>query len=303
MSKKSRTGLGSGLEEMSRGINELYGDQSSNEHIGQPLLISIDKITQNPDQPRKYFNPMGLTKMADSIKAKGIIQPLVVRANEDKNNYQLIAGNRRLLAAKQAGLKEVPVIIIDLPDDSRQRLELAMMENIFRDDLNPIEEAEGFLRLKDEFGQDVLEIAKLFGKDRTTITNYIRLLDLPDPIKEDIKTGSLTASHGRALLSVADKNQMLEARNIIIEKNLTVHETENLAKKFNEKSKPKNSKVNTENENEKEYYNSLCYQISNKLGGLTVSINNKGKNKKIEIFYSDNKEIENIINILGITVS
>jgi ParB family chromosome partitioning protein len=310
MIKKTRTGLGSGMEEMSRGINELYRDntmntnleQETNVNIGLPLQISIDKITINPDQPRKNFNTTGLTKLADSIKNKGIIQPLVVRFNEEKNNYQLIAGHRRLMAAKQAGLKEVPTIIYEVPDDSRQRLELAMIENLFRNDLNPIEEAEAFYRLKEEFGQDVLEIAKLFGKDRSTIINCIRLLDLPDVIKDDIRNEIITSGHGRAILSITDKNNMLDARNIIVNKNLTVREAENLAKKINNKNRPKNQKNNIDDK-ENEYLNDFCKNLSNRLGGLSVNIINSVKNKKIEIYYNNNEEIENIMKILGVSVS
>jgi ParB family chromosome partitioning protein len=316
MTKKSRTGLGSGLDDMTRGIEKLYEGQTvifnpedeNKEPIGHPLLISIDKITQNPDQPRKYFNTIELTKLSDSIKAKGIIEPLVVRINKDNNNYQLVVGHRRLLAAKQAGLKEVPVIISDMPDDPKERLEVALMENIIRENLNPIEEAEGFYRLEKEIGQNVLAIAKLFGKDRSTIVNSIRLLDLPEEIKENIKTGQLSAGHGRAILSVKNPNDMLEVRNIILNKTLTVRETELLVKRYNKKlSQPQqNNDSNNDDLNKdnisNDYYNSLCSQISNKLGGLNVNINNTTKIKKIEIYYNNNEDIEKIMNILGIIV-
>jgi ParB family chromosome partitioning protein len=311
MIKKKRSGLGSGMTDMTRGISELYSSgadnaspespKESNDNAGQPLLVPIANISENPDQPRKYFNTVELTKLADSIKSVGVIEPLVVRATLNADKYQLLVGHRRLIAAKQAGLSTVPVIISDTPDDAKQRLEIAMMENLLRDDLNPIEEAEGYNRLENEIGVDVLAIAKLFGKDRTTITNSVRLLSLPEEVKDDIRTKVLTAGHGKALLAITDPNNLIEARNAIISKKLTVRATESLAKKLNNKNKAKDAKDTNSSEND-DFYKSLAGKISESIGGLNVVINHGRGKKRIEIYYSNNNEIENIINKLKITV-
>jgi ParB family chromosome partitioning protein len=260
--------------------------------IGRPLMVAVNKITLNPEQPRKNFIKTEITKLADSIKLKGIIEPLVVRINENLDTYQLIAGQRRLMAAKEAGIKEVPVVIINIKDDPKQRLELAMLENIIRNNLNPIEEAEGYSRLENEFKHNILDIAKLFGKDRSTIINSIRLLNLPEVIKDDIRYGRMTAGHGRAILSISDPKNIIEIRSLIISKSLSVRETENLVKKLNKKIKI----LDTSN---KAFYESLELSISERLGGLKVFIKYKGDNKRIDIYLNNDNDINNLYNILN----
>jgi ParB family chromosome partitioning protein len=264
---------------------------NGNNMIKKTLLVSIDMITLNPDQPRKQFDKNEITKLADSIKNKGIIQPLIVRNNDKSDNYQLIAGQRRLMAAKEAGINEVPVVICNISNDPRERLELAMVENISRENLNSIEEAEAYSRLEKEFGQNILTIAKLLGKDRSTITNSIRLLDLPERIKDDIRYGRMTAGHGRAILSLEEHKDMAEARSQILSQALSVRETENLVKRLNNLNKTKNKKINVN----KAYYESLESNFSENLGGLKVSIKYHGLNKKIEIYYNTNDDLNNII--------
>ncbi|MDR2457751.1 MAG: ParB/RepB/Spo0J family partition protein, partial [Clostridiales Family XIII bacterium] len=157
---------------------------------GTPLMVKIGLIRPNPDQPRKYFNTEEMEALTESIRDKGIIEPLIVSITE--NGYELIAGHRRLIAAKAAELSEVPVMIKKLSGDNSERLELALIENIIREKLNPIEEAEAFSRLEKEFGKKDLQIARLTGKDRSTIINSIRLLDLSDDIKDDIRFNRLS---------------------------------------------------------------------------------------------------------------
>jgi ParB family chromosome partitioning protein len=263
---------------------------------GQPLMVSVDKILQNPDQPRKYYNEAEITKLAESIKAKGIIEPLVARVMEGQENYQLIVGHRRLMAAKAAGIAEVPIIITDLPDNTRQRLEIAMLENIFRENLNPIEEAEGYNRLINEIGIDVQEVAQLFCKDRSTVINSIRLLELPDTIKDDIRYNRMSAGHGRAVLSIINPNDVQEARGIILSQALTVREAENLAKKLNNRGKVKKIKGH----DHKAYYESLGSSFSESLGGLKVNIKYKGQKKRVDIFYTKKEDISMIMKKLGI---
>jgi ParB family chromosome partitioning protein len=254
----------------------------------QPLMVDINKITPNPDQPRQLFNKNEITNLANSIKAKGIIEPLVVLVDEKKEGYQLLAGHRRLLAATEAGLDKVPIIIINTPNNIVNRLEIALLENIIRSDLNPIEEAEGYSRLEKDLGGNIEDISQLFGKDRSTIINSIRLLNLPEPIKDDIRVGRMTAGHGRAILSIKNPKYMIEARNLILTQSLSVRETEKLAKKFNKK--------NNNNISNKAFYESLESSFSDCLGGVKVSIKYNKNNKRIDIYINNDNEIINILN-------
>jgi ParB family chromosome partitioning protein len=259
---------------------------------GKPLFVDIEKISPNPDQPRKNFNNIEIKRLADSIKAKGIIEPLVVRPGQEDGAYQLISGHRRLIAAKEAGLSEVPVIIFNMADNPENRLVIAMLENIVRAELNPIEEAEGYSKLEKENGEKIIEIANLFGKDRSSIVNSIRLLQLPEPIKDDIRCGRMKAGHGRAILSINELKDMMEARNLILTKALSVRATEKLAKRLNNKYKNKNDKYKSN----KAFYESLEESFSDSFGGLKVSIKYNGQKKRIDIFYNTNDDILNIIN-------
>ncbi|MDR2351798.1 MAG: ParB/RepB/Spo0J family partition protein [Deltaproteobacteria bacterium] len=291
MSVKTKPALGKGLH----GLMIQKGEPT-----GEALMLAIEVISLNPDQPRKNVDNNELEKLVESIKLKGILEPLIVRATN--STYQLIAGQRRLIAAKRAGLKEVPVILRNIPDSPRERLELALIENIFRDDLNPIEEAEAILRLRDEMQMPLLNISTIVGKDRTTVSGMLRLLGLPDKIKDDIRFKRMSAGHGRAILSINDKNKWEEARSLVIGKNLTVRETESLAKKINRGSKKKEIHDGP-TLGDDAYYESLEKNFTEALGGLKVKIKFKGKGKKLEIHYKDNKEIEDIMKKLGITVA
>ncbi|MDR1084877.1 MAG: ParB/RepB/Spo0J family partition protein [Deltaproteobacteria bacterium] len=263
---------------------------------GSPLMISVHKILPNPDQPRKFYKKTEITKLADSIKSSGIIEPLVVRHLEGKDSYQLIVGHRRLLAAKEAGEKEVPAVIRQIPDEPKLRLELAMMENIFRENLNPIEEGEGYHRLELELGLDILEIAKMFGKDRSTIANTIRLLELPEPIKDDIRYNRLSAGHGRAILSLNEPKDMLEARSLILSQAMSVRDAEKLTKKINTGKKHKSMK----GLNKKAYYEALGSSFSDSLGGLKVKIKYNGQKKRIDIYYASNDDVDMLKSKLNI---
>jgi ParB family chromosome partitioning protein len=291
-SKSKRPAMGRGLESLL---------PKTEKNSGNLLLIDIDAITLNPDQPRKYFNSAEMDKLSESIKEKGVLEPLIVRMSN--GNYQLIAGQRRLIAAKTANLKVVPVVIMDVPDSSQERLELALAENLFRDDLNPIEEAQSILRLREEFQKNLDEIAKLMGKDRTTVSGTLRLLNLPDSIQDDIRFERISAGHGKVILAIKDKNKWEYARSIIISKKLSVRETESLAKKINRDTKKNDEDIREEPQADMAYYDSLEKSFTDALGGLNVKIKYKGTTKKIEIFYKDNKDIEQLMDKLGIVVS
>jgi ParB family chromosome partitioning protein len=188
-------------------------------------MADVDQIVANQYQPRQDFQEGPLQELAESIRAHGIIQPLVVRRGED-GKLHLIAGERRLRASKLAGLKQVPIVIRKTSD--KERLELALIENIQREDLNCVEVALSYFQLSEDFRLTQEEIAKRVGKDRVSVANHLRLLKLPEAILDDLRKSVLTFGHGRALLSVADPVQRMEIRNRIVEKSLSVRETERL---------------------------------------------------------------------------
>ena len=205
------TGLG-------QGVNLLFGEDDGDKYF----TCDIDQITPNKHQPRNHFQEDSLRELSDSIKENGIIQPLIVTSGEKSDSYELIAGERRLRASKIAGLTEVPVILMDVDDDDTL-LELALVENIQRTDLNPLEEAEAYSKLIEKFGYTQEETAKKVGKKRSTVSNSLRLLNLPGYIKEDIVNGLLSEGHGRALLRIVDEPiTVKEIRDIIIQKQLSV---------------------------------------------------------------------------------
>lgn len=193
-----------------------------------PREIAIDAIEKNRLQPRRRFDDAKLQELAESIRQSGVLQPLLVRRVE--NGYELVAGERRLRAAKLAGLGMVPVVVRDEVDD-RESLKLAMLENVQREDLNPIEEAQGYKRLIDEFGMSQQELAARLGKSRSAVANTIRLLALPDDLQRKIENGELSAGHARALLSAGSLEEQAEIARLVRDQSLNVRETEHLAQK------------------------------------------------------------------------
>lgn len=224
MQKKA---LGKGLSAL---IPELV--EEKNERVS---YIDLDKIKNNPFQPRENFNQDKLNELISSIKEKGVLQPVLVRAKE--GGYELIAGERRLRAAKALGMSEVPVIVRNVSDVDA--LEVSLIENIQREELNPIEEAKAFQRLIDEFGFNQEEVAKAVGKERATVSNTIRLLGLPKRVREMVSQGELSAGHAKALLALAGEHTILKLANSILRRGLSVRETENIvSKKKSYLSKP-----------------------------------------------------------------
>ena len=274
---KNKRGLG-------RGLSSLIGDSdlkvSSNK-------ISISSIIPNKYQPRKKFEKESLEELTKSIKERGIIQPLIVRISENqKNKYELIAGERRLQASQTAGLHEVPVIIIDA--DNLKSLELAIIENVQRKDLNIIEEAQGYKRLIEEFGYDQEKVSKFIGKSRSHITNSLRILSLPRTVIELIENEKLTLGHAKVL--VGHLNAEILARKIV-NKKLSVRQTEALVKSLNSK---KHSKVIFKDANILSLENSLKEKI-----GINVFINNKKNNSGYLNFeYKDLDQLNRLIMII-----
>jgi len=275
-SNKIKKGLG-------RGLSSLIGETKIESQKNQ---LSISEMIPNKYQPRKIFDETNLNDLTNSIKERGILQPIIVRkSNDDKSKYEIIAGERRWLAAQRAGLHNVPVVITEA--DDLKSLEFAIVENVQRHDLNPLEEAQGYKRLIDEFSYDQEKVSKFIGKSRSHITNSLRLLILPEEVIKLIETQKLTAGHAKILVGLENAGFVA---NKIVEKKLSVRQAENFVKIF----KNKKQKTNNKDTNIKD----LEISVSNKIG-LNVEIKNKKNNKgKITFEYKDLDQLNKIIEII-----
>lgn len=275
---------------LGKGLGALIPDESTKEE--SIFKVSMNLIKPNNEQPRKSFDEEKIIQLADSIKEHGIIQPLVLKKQNDI--YIIIAGERRWRAAKHIGLKEVPAVILDL--DHRSLLEVSLIENIQREDLNPIEEALAFKKLIDEFSLTQEDLSKRIGKSRVAISNCMRLLNLDERVQEYLIDGVITEGHGRALLAIEDKNLQYEISQKIIDEALSVRQVEAIIKNINaNKIEKKSNKVVDDNP----YYNDL----KSKLEGLfntKVLFNHKGDKGKIQIEYYSEEDLQRIIEILNI---
>ena len=275
--EKIKKGLGRGLSSL---IGETKIEPKKN-------LLAISDLIPNKYQPRKIFDETNLEELTNSIKERGMIQPIIVRrSNDDKAKFEIIAGERRWLAAQKAGLHDVPVVITEA--DDLKSLEFAIVENVQRHDLNPLEEAQGYKRLIDEFSYDQEKVSKFIGKSRSHITNSLRLLTLPNDVIKLIETQKITAGHAKILVGL---NNASFVANKIIEKKLSVRQSENFVKIFkNKKQKINNSKDTN--------IIALELSISNKIG-LNVDIKNNKRNKGVISFeYKDLDQLNKIINII-----
>jgi ParB family chromosome partitioning protein len=278
---KIKKGLG-------RGLSSLIGESKVE---SQTNKIQISDLFPNKYQPRKFFDEDNLEDLTNSIKERGMIQPIIVRkSNDDKSKYEIIAGERRWLAAQRAGLHEVPVVIT-VADDLKS-LEFAIVENVQRHDLNPFEEAQGYKRLINEFSYDQDKVAKFIGKSRSHIANCLRLLTLPTDIIKLIENKKLSAGHAKILVGLENASFVA---NKIIEKNLSVRQAENFVKIFKSKiNKKVNDNKNTKDINVRNLENSLTEKI-----GLSVTIKNNKKNKGfITFLYNDLEQLNRIVEIL-----
>jgi ParB family chromosome partitioning protein len=258
------------------------------------LYCGIEEIIPNRSQPRKHFDESKLQELAESIKEKGILEPLIVRRTD--KGYELIVGERRWRAAQKAGLKEVPVLIKEV--EGKDVLEISLIENLQREDLNPIEAAEAFKHLIEEFNLSQEDLGKRIGKDRTTITNIVRLLKLPTEIRNQLLQNRITSGHARAILSLESKEKQKELCALIIKKGLSVREAEALAKRWSEKLKKTIPSVKRKGDLESQLI-SLQDSLRRHLG-TKVQIILKGKKGKIEIEYYSHEDLERIVEtILG----
>tara|TARA_B100001093_G_C26798337_1_gene1002223 strand:- start:905 stop:1747 length:843 start_codon:yes stop_codon:yes gene_type:complete len=274
---KIKKGLG-------RGLSSLIGETKVETNTNK---LSLSEITPNKYQPRKNFVEENLEELANSIKERGVIQPIIVRkSNLDNMKYEIIAGERRWLAARKAGLHDIPVVITDA--DDLKSLEFAIVENVQRHDLNPLEEAQGYKRLIDEFSYDQEKVAKFIGKSRSYISNSLRLLTLPIEVLKMVENNKLSSGHAKILVGL--ENALFVA-NKIIEKKLSVRQSEKFVNIFKKK---KNSFVKNKNANISNLENSIMEKI-----GLSVLIKNDKKNKgTITFSYNDLDQLNKIIDII-----
>lgn len=261
---------------------------------GRILMLKLDLVQPNKEQPRKTFDEEKINELAESIKNYGVLQPLLVQKND--SFYEIIAGERRWRAAKAAGLKEVPAVLKEY--SKQEAMEISLIENVQRADLNPIEEALGYRQLIDEFGLTQEEIAVRVAKSRTAITNTMRLLKLDEQIQNMLVQGVITSGHARALLSLEDAQMQLKAAKEILDKKLSVRETERLVKRLQKEAFGEKKEEKKKDETLALIYQDLEDRMTSVMG-TKVSIHNKDKNKgRIEIEYYSEAELERIVEMI-----
>ena len=274
---------------LGRGLSALFGDQKTvekPEQLKHSSLISISDLSRNPYQPRQRFSEEKLDELANSIKKKGIIQPIAIRPSKSgKSKYEIIAGERRWLAAQRAGLHEIPVTILDLSDV--ESLEVAIVENIQRDDLNPVEEARGYKRLNEEFNYDHESISKLMSKSRSHISNTLRLLSLPNDVIAMLEEGTLSSGQARPLIGIANASSIAEE---IVAKNYSARKVEYLTR---------NKKISSQREKIQDVNVLKIEEKIEKNLGLKVHIVNKKNNSgRVTIEYKDLDQFQLISDLL-----
>ena len=274
---KIKKGLGRGLSSL---IGETKVENKTNN-------LSLAEIVPNKYQPRKNFDEENLNDLVNSIKERGVIQPIIVRkSNTDNSKYEIIAGERRWLAAQKAGLHDIPVVVTDA--DDLKSLEFAIVENVQRHDLNPLEEAQGYKRLIDEFAYDQDKVSKFIGKSRSYISNSLRLLNLPKEVLDFVEQKKITAGHAKILVGLDNATFLA---NKFIEKKLSVRQAENLVKIFRKTKRNTSSKVDS---NIRDLENSISEKI-----GLSVSIKNNKNNKgTISFYYKELDQLNKIIDLI-----
>ena len=297
MAKTKKSGLGGGL-------NALFSQDSvaavttapvQNEGVNSVFEVNINSVEPGDGQPRKSFDKEKIEQLAESIKEHGIIQPIIV--SKSGNSYKIIAGERRWRAARVAGLKKVPVIKKEVTD--RQILEMALIENIQREDLNPIEEAEAYSRLLSEYNMTQEELSKVVSKSRSAVANTMRLLGLSKNVRAMVISGELSEGHARCLLSVEDAEKQLQAAKIIIENGYNVRQTENFIKQLKKKSE--NAEKDEQKEKISDSFKIAVEDVQNRLKsslGTKVKLMDKGGKGKIVIDYYSAEERERLIKFL-----
>ncbi len=277
----SKKGLGKGLD-------ALFDDNEMNVEAASGVKqMKLSEIEPNAAQPRKEFDDAALLSLSESIAEYGVLQPLLVRQIPG-GRYQIIAGERRWRASRMAGLSEVPVLVLEKSES--ETLELALVENLQREDLNPLEESYGYLALIEEFHLTQDEVARKVGRSRPAVANALRLLSLPDEVKELLKNGELSTGHAKAILACGDAERMIKLARLVAERGLSVRETERLAKKAEETPKPKQLAI--------DYLADFERRLSSHFG-RKVGIQQKGKRGKLTIEYADADDLDALLRALG----
>ena len=278
---------------LGRGLDAIFLDNSIEEEEthgeNKVSQIKLSMIDPKSDQPRKYFDKEALEELASSIAENGLLQPILVREYGD-SRYQIIAGERRFRASKLAGLSEIPAIVLD--KDDRKVAEIALIENIQREDLNPVEEAMAFRALIKEYDLTQEELSEKVGKSRSAIANTMRLLDLPDEILTMVAAGDLSAGHARTLLGVKDRDNMLILADKTIEFDYSVRQLEEEVKRINKPKKPE--PIEDEELPVVDYFREMELRMMSHLG-RKVKIDGKGRKKSVTLFYEDNEDLDELL--------
>lgn len=281
MAKK--TGLG-------KGIDAIFLDNALEDEKEQgQLSLRISQIDPTPGQPRKNFDKEALAKLADSIALHGVLQPILVRPVAPER-YAIVAGERRWRAAKLAGLNEIPSIIVEM--DEKTAAQIALIENIQREDLNPIEEAVGYDTLSTEYGMTQEEISEKVGKSRSAIANALRLLDLPDSVRAMVISGRLSAGHARTLLGLKDKNKIPVLAEQIVTEDMSVREAEEAVRRMNREKEEQ--KTEQEPTFQVDYVKELERKMMSRLG-RQVKVSAKGAKKSVTLYFEDNDDLEDLL--------
>lgn len=280
---------------LGRGLSALLGEDETVEQVpvtGDAVnTILLSDLEPSPFQPRRVFDEDAINDLVDSIKTKGVLQPLLVRKKKDASGkYEIIGGERRWRASQKAGLNEVPVLVKDFSD--KEALEVALIENLQRQDLNPLEEAEGYKRLMEEFANTQEDLAKAVGKSRSHVANTMRLLSLPEKVKDFLEKGKLTSGHARALLTAKDPEVLAD---MVISKGLNVRQTEKLAQEPSQKKKISAPSTKSEKQQECE---TLAEDLSRVLG-LSVSIKPRSKGGDLILSYETLEQLDDLIRRLS----
>lgn len=272
---------------LGKGINALIYDNSVDSAGGESVKLSINEIEPNREQPRKTFEPESLSELSESIKEHGVLQPLLVRPMPD-GSYRLVAGERRYRAARMAGLTEVPVTVREMTDEEESIF--ALIENLQREDLNAIEEAEGIKTLIDTFGLTQEEAAKRVGKSRTAVTNTLRLLNLPEDILQLVKDSKISMGHARALLAVEDKTEASRIAQMVVKDGISVREVERLAKREKKDRKAPEKRVKKRDK----YYDEVEIALSNALSRKVKVFVSSGSKGTLEIEFFSKQDLEKL---------
>ena len=280
-----------------RDFYEILEDNVYEDKKDSVKTISINSIEPRRDQPRKDFDEESISLLADSIAVHGVLQPIIVRENTDfRGNYEIIAGERRWRAAKIAGLSEMPVVIVD--GDDLKVAQIAIVENVQREDLNPVEEAFAYQALIEKFGMTQDQLSKEVGKSRSAIANLLRLIDLPDEILDLLKEGKITNGHARAILGLDDEDQMIALANKVTERDLSVREVERMVRKIVEDQEKELLKTTDDDHVQRRVYmRDLERRAMDRLG-RRVKINQTTKKKTVELTFDSDADLEELLTLI-----